>query len=166
MRKLAFVAAATGLLAACGSETSGEFTTADGETGEYTMKAEGEGMTATVTTEDGTATMRSGPDAKPNLPKGFTLYPGANVVTTANVNQNGQTGSMTMFETGDSPEKVADFYRKQAEKAGFKIQTDANVNGSQTFAGEAPDGSSFMINANASGDKTLGQLVIGKDKAN
>ena len=163
MQRFVLLAATATLLSACGSESSGEFTTADGETGEYSMKAEGEGMTATVTTEDGTATMRSGPDAKANLPKGFSLYPGATIITTSTVTQNGETGSMTMFETGDSPDKVADHYRKQAEAAGFEIKTEASVNGSKTYAGEAPDGMTFMVNANASGDKTVAQLVIGKN---
>lgn len=166
MRNPAFVIAATALLGACGSETSGTFTTEDGGKGEYAVDAEGESMTATVKTEDGTATMQSGPDAKPDLPKGFTVYPGGTIITVSNVKQKGESGSMMMFETTDSPEKVAAFYKKQAEAAGFEITTEADVNGSKTIAGETADKTSFMINANGSGDKTAAQLVIGKGAGN
>ena len=52
----AAVAASTLALAACGSETEGEFTTEDGETGEYQIdRATGE-SSMTVETDDGTRT--------------------------------------------------------------------------------------------------------------
>lgn len=166
MRKCAFVVASCALLAACGSETSGTFTAEDGTTGEYSMESDGDSMTATITTEEGTAVARSGAGTKADLPVGFTLYPGATVISNTKVSSDGQSGSMTMIESADSPEKIAAFYRKQAEAAGFEIKTEATVNESLMIAGEGPDKTSFMVNANLSGDKTVAQLLIGKEGSN
>lgn len=165
MRKYAVVVTASVLLSACGSEKSGEITTADGETAQYTVENDGEGTTATVTTDEGTVVARSGAGTKADLPEGFTLYPGANVISTTNVSSDGQSGNMTMFESADSPEKVAAFYRKQAEAAGFEIKSETKAEGAFILTGEGPGKSGFMINANTSGDKTVAQLMVGKDGA-
>jgi hypothetical protein len=160
MRNLVFVATTALLLSACGSEPDDDNASAKAES--YSMETEGGGMKATVTTEDGTATVRSGPGTKPNLPDGFTIYPGSTIVSTANVSQNGEDGSMTMFETSDSADKVIDFYRKQAEAAGFKIESEATVNDAKMIGGEGADKSSFMLNVTPAEGKTTAQLVVGK----
>jgi len=155
--------AAALLLAACGSETSGEFTTAEGETAEYTIdKATGE-TTMTLESERGTATLRSGADVPVTLPDGFSLYPGAKVITNTVVDQPDGKGTMVMFETPDPADKVIAHFRKQASEAGFAIQIDANMNGSLMIGGErGADGSTLSVTANANaGDATTGQLIIG-----
>lgn len=166
MRKMAFVLAGTAALAACGSETSGEFTTEEGETAEYTIdQATGE-TSMTVEGPDGTATLRSGADVAVDLPAGFSLYPGAKVITNTVVNQPDGKGTMVMFETDAAPDKVIGHFRKQAVDAGFGIQIDANMNGSLMIGGEhEADGSTLSVTATAvEGDATTGQLIIGSKK--
>lgn len=150
-------------LAACSSETSGEFTTEDGETAEYTIDKDSGETSMTIKSEDGTATMRSGVDVPVDLPAGFSLYPGAKVLTNTVVSQPDGKGTMVMFETGDAADKVIAHFRKQAEEAGFSIQIDANMNGSLMIGGEREgDGSTLSVTANPNeGDATTGQLIIG-----
>jgi hypothetical protein len=165
MRALTWVLAGSAafLLAACDSETSGEFTTEDGETAEYTIdKSTGE-TTMTLESEGGTATLRSGADVPVALPEGFSLYPGAKVITNTVINQPDGRGTMVMFETNDAADKVIAHFRQQAEDAGFAIQIDADMNGSRMIGGERKsDGSTLSVTANTNtGDATTGQLIIG-----
>lgn len=87
MRKSAIIAVAALALAACGSETSGKFTTAEGESAEYTIDKESGETSMTVEGPEGVATMRSGADVPVSLPGGFILFPGSKVVSKTVVNQ-------------------------------------------------------------------------------
>jgi hypothetical protein len=169
MRKIAIssVCAAALTLGACGSEPSpGEFTTADGETGEYTIDQDSNETSMTVSTPEGDATMRSGANVPVALPAGFALYPGAKVASNTVINQGDDIGNLLMFETADSPQAVATFYKDQAASAGIDIQIDAVMNGSVMVAGEHPsNGTTFSATATRDGDVTRGQLTIGTGPA-
>jgi hypothetical protein len=163
MRKSAWIVAggAAMMLTACGSETSGEFTTADGENAEYTIDKDSGETSMTVNGPDGTATLRSGTDVPVKLPDGFTLFPGTKVVTNTVVNQPDGQGTMITFETGAPAEKVVAHYRDQAKAAGFDIQLEMNTNGTMLIGGERKDdGSSLSVTA-TNGDTTTGQIIIG-----
>jgi hypothetical protein len=164
---LATLGSAALALAACGSETSGEFTTEDGGNAEYTIDKDTGETAMTIKGEDGTATLRSGANVPVSLPDGFSLYPGAKVITNTVVNQPDGQGTMVMFETGDAANKVIAHFRKEAEKAGFDIQIDANMNGSLMIGGERKnDGSTLSVTANThEGGATTGQLIIGTKKS-
>ena len=162
---LAFFTPIALALAACGSETSGTFEGEDGETGEYTIDNSTGETTATIKTDDGTATMRSGSNVPVDLPDGFSLYPGASVVSNTVVKQGaGGSGTLVMMTSGDSPEKIAGFYRQQAEKAGIEIQMEMTTNGAQIIGGESGDGLTFSIMASPDGEGgTSAQLTVGKE---
>lgn len=167
MRKLALGMAkvvaggAALMLAACGSETSGEFTTEDGGNAEYTIDQDSGETSMTITGEDGTATLRSGADVPVDLPDGFSLFPGAKVITNTVVSQPDGKGTMVMFETEATADEVMAHFRQQAEDSGFEIQIDANMNGSLMIGGERKaDGSTMSVTATG-GDTTTGQIIIG-----
>jgi hypothetical protein len=168
MRKMALVLAggAALTLAACGSETSGEFTTEDGENAEYTIDKDSGETSMTIKGEDGTATLRSGADVPVSLPDGFSLYPGSTVVTNTVVSQPDGQGTMVMFETDAAADKVIAHFREQAKLAGFDIQLEMNANGTQMIGGERKDdGSTLSVTASAGeGAGTSGQLIIGSKK--
>lgn len=168
MRKLATITAVTAAMAlsGCGSETSGEFTTEDGETAEYTIDRDSGETSMTVEGPDGTATMRSGAGVPVDLPAGFSLFPGSTVITNTVVSQPDGTGTMVMFETDGTADAVMAHYRNQAKAAGFDIQLELNSNGSMMIGGERKaDGSTMSITATANaGDKTTGQIIIGSKK--
>jgi hypothetical protein len=151
------------MLAACGSETSGEFTTDDGGNAEYTIDKDTGETSMTIKGEDGTATLRSGTEVPVSLPQGFSLFPGSKVVTNTVVNQPDGMGTMVMFEADAPADKVIAHYRDQAKSAGFEVQLEMTTNGTVMIGAEREaDGSSLSVTASAGdGGKTTGQLIIG-----
>lgn len=155
------------MLTACGSERSGEFTTEDGETAQYTIDSETGETSATIKTGDGTATLRSGADVPVDLPGGFSIYPGAKVVTNTVVSHDDGKGNMLMLETADSPDEVVAHYRKQAQAAGIDIQLEMSMNEGKMIGGEGPDGTTFSLNATDDGEGlTQAQLILGQGLGN
>lgn len=61
-------------------------------------------------------------------PSDVTLYPGAQITTSANVNPtDGKPGMMVMFQTSDAVQKVADFYTTSLKSKGWKIDGSMNM---------------------------------------
>ncbi|MEL7446611.1 MAG: hypothetical protein AAGK02_12495 [Pseudomonadota bacterium] len=167
MRTPAIVIGSSLALAACGGpDTSGTFTTEDGETGEYRVDSDSGETTATVETSEGTATLRSGEDVPLDLPDGFSLYPGAKVVSNTVVSRGEGKGSMTIIETSDSIADLKSFYRKQAEDAGVDIGIEADINGGAMLGGESEEGQSFMLMINRDADVTSATLTVGQNLEN
>jgi hypothetical protein len=154
------------MLAACGSETSGEFTTEDGKNAEYTIDKDTGETSMTIKGEDGIATLRSGTDVPVSLPQGFSLFPGSKVITNTVVNQPDGQGTMVVFEANAPADKVIAHYREQAKAAGFAIQIEMTTNGTTMIGGERKaDGSTLSVTASpGEGDQTTGQLIIGSKK--
>jgi len=166
MRNQATILAASAALAlaACGSETSGEFATEDGRNAEYTIDKNTGETSMTVEGPDGTATLRSGAGVPVSLPDGFTLFPGSKVVTNTVVNQPGGQGTMITFEADAPAAAVVAHYRDAAKAAGFDIQLEMNTNGTRMVGGERKgDGSSLSVTA-TDGKQTTGQIIIGSEK--
>ena len=152
------------MLASCGSEKEGTFETSEGERGSYSIDEDGGTATATIKTDDGTAVMRSGQDVPIDLPDGFTIYPGAKVVSNTTFSQADSSGSLIVLESEAEPDEIAAHYRKQAEAAGIDIQLEMSVNGGKMIGGEGPGGQVFSLNANSDGGKTSAQLMLGGKK--
>ncbi len=167
MRYMAFAVLASGALAlsACGSETEGTFTTEDGETGEYTIDQDSGEASMTVSTPDGDVTMRSGNEVPIDLPGGFSLISGAEVLSNTVVSQADSTGSLVTFKSDKAPQEIADFYREEAARAGVEIQIETSINGGRMIGGEHDEsGLTFSVTAYPDDDgNTIGQLTIGED---
>lgn len=167
--RVSFIAlAAIGSLAlgACGgSETSGEFTTEDGETGEYTVDNDTGEQSMTVTTPDGAVSMRSGADVPVNLPAGFSLIGGSEVVSNTIIDQGPTKGALLTFTSDKSPEEIAAHYRAEAEDAGIAIQIETSMNGGRMIGGEnKATGTTFSVSAYPGEDgKTTAQLTIAEE---
>lgn len=156
------LALALGLaLAACGSEQSGTFDDGEGGEGSYRVDTENGITTSEITTEDGTARMESGTGVKAKLPDGFSIMPGANVVSSSNITTEQGSGSMTMMEIAKPADEVVAFYRKQAEAAGIKIQLEMNSDGTRMIGGEGRDNVAFSLTASETDGKTSAQLMVG-----
>ncbi|MEM6858258.1 MAG: hypothetical protein AAF559_10330 [Pseudomonadota bacterium] len=155
--------AALGLLSACGPQESGTFTSEDGESGEYTIDTETGEATATIETDEGTATMRSGSNVPVDLPAGFSVYPGARVLTNTIVNQAAGSGALVTMMSDDSPEAVAAFYKQQAEDAGIAIQMDMATNGGKILGGQSQGGLTFSMIASPGSEGTTVQLTVGDE---
>ncbi len=148
-------------LSGCSSERSGEFTTEEGDTGSYSVDPDRGETNMTITTDEGTTTLRSGSDVPIDLPLGFSVYPGAAVTSNSVVDHNGGEGSMVIFDTSDSPDEVVAFYREQAEAAGIEIKVDLTINDGRMLGGEGSDGEVFTINVSANEQGANGQLMVG-----
>lgn len=165
MRASIGLIASTALLAACGSDTSGTITGEDGETAAYTIDEESGETTATITTDEGTAVIRSGENVEIDLPAGFAVYPGAKVVHNTSVNQNGNRGSMVVMESDAAADKIAEFYRKQAEDAGIKVEFEMSMEDGQMLGGTSEEGQSFTLNTSGDGEVTTIQLMVGQENS-
>ncbi|MEP0391499.1 MAG: hypothetical protein ABJ205_12840 [Erythrobacter sp.] len=159
---IACAAAGALVLTACGSETSGEFTTEEGETGEYIIDQDSGSSTMTVETPDGTVSMRSGADVTEELPAGFTMVSGANVLSNTIVDQGESKGSLTTFQSDKSPDEIVAHFRAEAENAGISIQIETLINGGKMIGGENEDnGTTFSVSAFPGDDGVVtGQLTI------
>jgi len=155
------------LLSGCGSQSSGDVTTADGKDAHYTIdKATGE-TSMTIKGDDGDATMRSGPAVPVDLPKGFSLFPGSKVITNTLVNQPDGEATMLTFEAGAPADKVVAHYKGEAKAAGFDIQIEMDTNGTRMIGGERKgDGATLSVTASAGegGAVTTGQIIIATKK--
>ena len=159
---LAITGALVLTLSACSSEETYTLEGEDGETGEYTVDTSTGEATATITTEDGTTTLRSGANVPVDLPAGFTAYPGAEIVSNTVVQQGRGSGNLLTMTSADSPEKVAAFYKAQAESAGVTIQMEMATNGAQIIGGESDEGLTFSIMASPTDAGTSAQLTVGE----
>ena len=162
MSRIAIAALVALSLAACGSEKSGTIEGDNGERVEYSIDDSDGETSATLTSKDGEATLDIGKDVKVELPDGFTLYPGAKVEMNTSFAAAGGAGGLINMTSADSPAKMAEFYRKQAAKAGVKIEMDAKMGDRVMLSGKKKGGVSFTFNAGPDGDKTEAQLMIGE----
>lgn len=105
--------------------------------------------------------MRSGPQVPIDLPPGFTLYPGAQVISNTVVERAGARRVLLVFETPDALAEVMLFYRAQARGAGVALSLDlggeerASIGGPLVGGGElaiaarrGPAGTRVEISAN------------------
>ena len=160
MIRLTLVALAPLALAACGSEQSGTFDDGEGGEGNYSVEQQGDETTATITTKDGTATMRSGANVPVELPDGFALYPGASVSNNTSFGAAEGSGALVNMTASDAPGKMVEFYRKQATAAGFEITMDSKMGDQQAIVGERDDGTKFTFNASPAEGGSEAQLMV------
>lgn len=163
MRNWVLAAACGVLLTACGSGDEGTIETEDGEVA-YDIDQSGESVDATFTGPDGeVAQIQSGPGADVALPDGFSVYPGADVVSSTTVNAGDGEGAMVLMSAPASADEVIAFYRQQAETAGITISGDMNANGNRVIGGESEDGLALSVSASPGADgATTVQLSVGR----
>lgn|GEM_PF-1100022 len=168
MKKLVILCSSLGL-AACGSGEAGN--SGDGGSNSSSSSAVavssssegGEAGSFSFSSSDGEINMEAGPNSKVNLPAGFTLYPGAKVISTVTMGAGGQNTTTLSMTSPDDAEKLASFYRKQAETAGVLIASDVRANGNVMLAGESKGGLGFSLAAQPDGKGvTTVHLTLGQ----
>lgn len=134
MKRLAILCAALAV-AACGSSKTDQ---SNGET------------TLTIKGPDGQAVVKAGNNTDIELPAGFTLYPGATVVS--NVTLKGADGNQSTLAmtTTDSLDKVVAFYKQQAAAAGVELGAELKSSDSAMIGGNGKDGLTFGLIAGKS----------------
>ena len=154
MRKMVIVVVTSILLVGCNSSDNGASPN-DGDDAQVRLNG-----------NDGKEALNVsiGADLKVDMPKGYSLYPGVMVITKSNVDQGDSTALVLVMSSKDSPEKLASFYRKQAEAAGVEFSMENTSGGAQTLMGKGPDGTVFALSVIADGSGTTAQLTVGVAK--
>ena len=86
------------------------------------------------------------------LPVGFTVYPGAELVSDDPIETKAGSGQIITMTTRASPVEVAQFYQRQAERAGIPIGSSTRTEGMMVLGGARPDGARFDLTAAQMGD--------------
>jgi len=162
VKRLIVMMAGTAMLAACGSEDTTTVTTADGEA-EYTVDRDSGAADIQIRGNDGeTVSIRSGANLAAELPDGFSIYRGAEVTNSTTLQSKDGAGINVMMTSKASPEQMVEFYRKQAEGAGFSIEMDMKTSNTHMISGRNSSDGVFSFNASTgtSGDTTA-HLMIG-----
>lgn len=165
---LILASAAALALAACGSgsaDSEGEAASADPDHGEYRIDEESGETSMTIATPEGEASMRAGAQVKPNLPQGWTIYPGARIENAINVDQADGSGTMVRMQADAGMDEVVEHYRAQAAATGYSIDLDLTTATSRVIGGKTPAGSTFSVSVTpgADGGPVSAQLTMANE---
>ncbi len=141
-------------LAACSKERSGTFTDDEGNVTEYTVDGDNENSTVEIKSDDGNMTINAGKDVTANLPDGVTTYPGAKILSSANMNssEDSKGGAMVQMETPDSKDKIVKYYKDSFKAKGIDVETEVTADKMSMMAGKAKDGTVVSVMVNEAGD--------------
>lgn len=163
MRTITTFLTAAIMLGGCSGSDEGTVETDSGETVAYEIEGDGGDTSIRISGDDGEEmVINSGAGTDLDLPDGYSLYPGATVVSSTTMNQNDGQGTLVIMQSDASAKDMMAFYRNQAESAGIRIQMEMTTNGSEMIGGESEDGGTFSFNATPSDGGTTAQLVVGQ----
>lgn len=103
--------------------------------------------------------MRSGPEVPVALPRGFSLYPGAKVVSNTVVGDGAARRALLVLETPDPLAEVMVFYRGQATAAGLSVSLDIGGDERASLGGRLPSGAIVALSARREGGLTRAELA-------
>ena len=161
-------------LAACGSnDATTTVTTADGEEIKITSDAENSSESGTITFEgkDGDGKITFGDAAaKEGLPLGLPVYPGGEVkgAFMGGSEKDGTGGGMATVMTDDAPAKVIGYYKSEAEKRGFKINTQSTTTSEKgetaNFSAKSVNDSTLVVTATPNESGGTAVVIMGGGK--
>jgi hypothetical protein len=162
---LAALLVPTLLLASCGKDS--DTTVVRGENGEkVTIETSSDDGNTSIeaTNEKGERvvmnTTSEGATWPADAPPYATAYPGATLTTAMSSDANGNTGSVLVFETTDTPAKVVEHYKALATKAGLGDATSITSGAAMMFgAKDEATGREFMVQATPADGKTQGSIT-------
>ncbi|GEM_PF-4748494 len=104
----------------------------------------------------------AGPQGADDLPDGYSLYPDAKMISSSAINSGGQSNVLIGMQSADTPEKIAAFYRGQAEAAGIVIEENQVLGTTIMMIGEGEAGKVFTLNVTpGAGGGAVAYLLIG-----
>ena len=161
-------------LAACGSnDDSTTITTADGEEIKITSDTDDNKDSGTITFEgkDGEGKITFGDAAaKEGLPLGLPVYPGGEIkgAFMGSSDKDGAGGGMATVLAKDTPAKVTAFYKAEAEKRGFKINTQSTTTSDKgetaSFSAKSDNESTLVVTATPNETGGTAAVIIGGGK--
>ncbi len=161
-------------LTACGSnEDTTTVTTADGEEIKITSDTDKNNESGTITFEgkDGEGKITFGDAAaREGLPLGLPVYPGGEVkgAFMGGSDKDGTGGGMATVLTKDSPAKVIGFYKSEAEKRGFKINTQSTSTSDKgetaNFSAKGDNDATLVVTATPNESGGTAAVIMGGGK--
>ena len=151
-------------LGSCSDDNTTTVTTEDGS-GEYKIDEDTGDASMTITTPEGDTVMQSGSNVEPDLPDGWSIYPGANVQNAINIGGAEGRGTLVTMEVDASVDAIIQHYRAEAEATGHKIQMELTTNESRIIGGENSSGGTFSVSVvpGSDGGPARVQLTVGQD---
>lgn len=152
-------------LAACNKDKTTTVTTSDGKEIKITADGNNNSESGTITFEgkDGTGKITFGDAAaKEGLPLGLPVYPGGEVKGAFMGGSAAEgSGGMVTVMAKDPPAKVIEFYKAEAVKRGFKIESQTTTTTGKgdmaSFSAKGDGDKGVMVNAAA--DQNGGTVV-------
>ena len=172
MRKFLIVAVVALGLVACNKDKTTTVTTSEGEEIKITADGANTAEDGTIPFEgkDGEGKISFGDAAvKQGLPLDLPVYPGGEVKGAfMGDGGDGTAGGMATVLTNAPPAKVIDFYKAEAEKRGFKIQSQSTVSNetgnTANFTAKAADDRSLVVTATPSDGGGTAAVIMGGGK--
>jgi hypothetical protein len=173
MRHLIPLAAVLALTACGSNEDTTTVTTADGEEIKITSDTDKNKESGTITFDgkDGEGKITFGDAAaKEGLPLGLPVYPGGEVkgAFMGGNDKDGTGGGMATVMTKAAPATVVDFYKAEAERRGFTINTRSTTTTEKgemaSFSAEGADGGTLVVTATPAEDGGTAAVIIGGGK--
>jgi hypothetical protein len=162
MCRISLVLAFVITLACIGCGRSKTYTGVNGE--KVTVDQSGDKADITFTNKDGEKVRISAGSKGTPLPKDFPkdvpIYSGAQV----NLSTNAKEGMMVVLKTGDSSEKVKEFYDKSLKEQGWESEESFNM-GQNSTTNYKKDNRKLIVQI-ISGEETTIQLIISQEKEN
>lgn len=120
-------------------------------------------VVAEVSNQDGEYTARVGQDLAVDLPAGYSLPSGSEVMSSTKVNTGDTEGLSVMFFSTLSQDELVAHFRGQAEAAGVVISNETITPDMKIIGGEGSDGTTFFLQVTDNDDgRSFGNMTIGK----
>lgn len=123
------------------------------------VKVGDDGGSVSFENEEGKVTFEGGGSLPKDFPNDFPVYPGAKIVSTFTASSEGKEGTSVVWETGDSAETVAVFYKSNLEAKGWKTTATFTQGEATTFTVEKDSLAGFMGVSGAEGKTTISVTI-------
>jgi len=97
----------------------------------------------------------------PNFPKDFPLYSGSKLKTSWTTQGELREGISVLWESGDTPQKVAAFYKEKLPELGWSVNSSFESEGSYTISFEKDTSDGFVGITSGEGGVTQISVTLG-----
>ncbi len=125
------------------------------------VKVNGDDKKVTYKSDQGEFSFQEGGKLPDGFPADFPTYPGAKITSSWTSAGDNSKGISVVWETSDSPEKVAEYYKTNVESKGWKITASFSNDGTTTYSFEKGTTSGFVGIAKGEAGKTNISVTIG-----
>src|SRR3989344_5477390 len=101
-----------------------------------------------------------------NFPQDFPVYPDASIKTSWTTQGELKEGISVLWESEDTPLKVADYYKKKLGEFGWSVGSSFESEGSYTISFEKETGEGFMGITRGEGGLTQISVTVGVEIIN